>query len=53
MTIFEMREKMAHLQAAINADAQYLAEKASDPTVTMEDLQAKQSHMMRCRSALT
>ena len=45
MTIFEMREKMAHLQAAINADAQYLAEKASDPNVTMEDLQAKQSHM--------
>ncbi len=45
MTIFEMREKMAHLQAAINADAQYLAEKASDPTVSMEDLNAKQSHM--------
>ena len=45
MTIFEMREKMAHLQAAINADAQYLAEKASDPTVTMEDLNAKQAHM--------
>lgn len=45
MTIFEMREKMAHLQAAINADAQFLAEKASDPTVSMEDLNAKQSHM--------
>lgn len=45
MTIFEMREKMAHLQAAINADAQFLAEKASDPTVTMEDLNAKQAHM--------
>lgn len=45
MTIFEMREKMAHLQAAINADAQFLAEKASDPTVSMEDLNAKQAHM--------
>lgn len=45
MTIFEMREKMAHLQAAINADAQFLAEKASDPAVTMEDLQAKEAHM--------
>ena len=45
MTIFEMREKMAHLQAAINADAQFLAEKASDPTVSMEDLKAKEEHM--------
>ena len=45
MTIFEMREKMAHLQASINADAQFLAEKASDPTVSMEDLNSKQSHM--------
>ena len=45
MTIFEMREKMAHLQAAINADAQFLAEKASDPSTTMEDLNAKQAHM--------
>lgn len=45
MTIFEMREKMAHLQAAINADAQFLAEKASDPNTTMEDLNAKQAHM--------
>lgn len=45
MTIFEMREKMAHLQAAINADAQFLTEKASDPTVSMEQLQEKQDHM--------
>ena len=45
MTIFEMREKMAHLQAAINTDAQYLAEKAGDPTVSMEDLNAKQAHL--------
>jgi len=45
MTIFEMRQKMAELQAAINADAQFLAEKASDPTVSMEDLEAKQKHM--------
>lgn len=45
MTIFEMKEKMATLQASINADAQFLAEKASDPTVSMEDLNAKKAHM--------
>ena len=45
MTIFEMREKMATLQAAINADAQFLAEKASEPSIPMEDLQAKKAHM--------
>ena len=45
MTIFEMREKMAHLEAAINDDARFLSEKASDPSVSMEDLEAKQNHM--------
>jgi HK97 family phage major capsid protein len=45
MTIFEMREKMAHLQSAINADAAFLTEKASDPTVSMDELQEKQNHM--------
>ena len=45
MTIFELREKMATLQAAINADAQFIAEKAADPSVAMEEITAKQTHM--------
>lgn len=45
MTLFELREKMATLQSAINADAQFIAEKAADPSVPMEDISAKQAHM--------
>lgn len=43
-TLFELKEKMATMQAAINADAQWIAEKAADPTTTMEDIDAKTAH---------
>ena len=45
MTLFELREKMATLQSAINADAQFIAEKAADPSVPMEEITAKQAHL--------
>lgn len=44
-TLFELREKMATLQSAINADAQFIAEKAADPSVPMEEITEKQKHM--------
>lgn len=44
MTLFEIKEKMATLQAAIQADAEWIAEKAADPSVSMEDITAKKAH---------
>lgn len=44
MTLFEMKEKLATLNAAIKADADWIAEKAADPTVKMEDINAKTAH---------
>lgn len=44
MTLFEMKEKMATLQAAIAADAAWIAEKAADASVAMEDITAKKAH---------
>lgn len=44
MTLFELKEKMATLQAAINADAAWISEKAADPTVPMEEINAKKNH---------
>lgn len=43
-TLFELKEKMATMQAAINADAQWIAEKAADPTTPMADIDAKTTH---------
>ena len=44
MTLFELKEKLATLNAAIKADADWIAEKAADPTVPMEEIKAKTSH---------
>ena len=44
MTLFELKEKMAILKAAILSDASWLAEKAADPSVSKEDLDAKKAH---------
>lgn len=43
-TLFELKEKMAGMQEAIRADAEWLTEKAGDPTVKLEDLEAKETH---------
>jgi HK97 family phage major capsid protein len=43
-TLFDLKEKMATLSAQIAADAEYIAEKAADPTVSMEDINAKKIH---------
>lgn len=45
MTLFEMKEKLFDLKRERNGHAQYLAEKAADPTVKMEDIKEKQSKM--------
>ena len=44
VTLFDLKEKMATLQAQIAADAEWIAEKAADPTVSMEEINAKKSH---------
>ena len=44
MNLFEIKEKMATLKAAILADANWLAEKAADPAVPKEELDAKKAH---------
>lgn len=43
-TLFELKEKMAAMRAAINSDAEWLAENAGDPSVAMEEIEAKKSH---------
>lgn len=44
MTLFEIKEKMATMQSAIMADANWLSEKAADPTVTMDEINEKKAH---------
>lgn len=44
MTLFELKEKIATLNAAIEADAAWIAEKAADPTVKMEEITTKKAH---------
>ena len=44
MTLFEMKEQLATLGKQVAADATWIAEKAADPTVSMEDINAKKSH---------
>ena len=44
MTLFELKEKMATLDASINADAEWIAEKAADPSVAIDEINAKKSH---------
>jgi len=44
VTLFDLKEKMATLQAQIAADAEWIAEKAADPTTKMEEITAKKQH---------
>ena len=44
MTLFEIKEKMAMLKASILTDANWLAEKAADPSATQEEIEAKKAH---------
>ena len=44
MNLFELKEKMATLKAAILEDANWLAEKAADPATSKEDIEAKKAH---------
>jgi len=43
-TLFELKEKMATMQAAIAADAEWISEKAADPNIPMEEINEKKSH---------
>jgi len=44
MTLFELKEKLATMNAAIKADADWIAEKAADPTIPMDEINAKTTH---------
>lgn len=44
ITLFELKEKMATLGAAIAADAEWIAEKAANPETPMEEINAKKQH---------
>lgn len=44
MTLFELKEKLATLYAQIKADADWIAEKAADPAVLMDDINARAAH---------
>lgn len=44
VTLYDLKEKMATLQAQIAADAEWIAEKAADPSTEMKDITAKKEH---------
>lgn len=44
MTLYEYKEKLATLNAQISADANWIAEKAADPTIPMEEIKTKTAH---------
>ena len=44
ITLFELKEKMHTMRAAITADAEWIAEKAADAETSMEDIKAKEAH---------
>jgi len=43
--LFELKEKLAELTAAINADCDWIAEKAADPSTKMEEITGKEEHL--------
>ena len=43
-TLFELKEKMAELKASIKADAEWIAEKAADPSVKIDEINEKKAH---------
>ncbi len=44
VTLFDLKEKMATLNAQITADAEWIAEKAANPETEMKDINAKKDH---------
>ena len=44
MNLYDLKEKLATLNAAIAADASWIAEKAADPTIPMDEIKAKTTH---------
>lgn len=44
MTLFELKEKLTTLNAAIKSDADWIAEKAADPSVPIDEIKAKTAH---------
>ena len=44
VTLYDLKEKMATLQAQIASDAEWIAEKAADPATEMKDINAKKEH---------
>lgn len=44
ITLFDLKEKLATLNAAIASDAEWIAEKAADPATSMDDINAKKAH---------
>ena len=44
MTLFELKEKLATMNAAIKSDADWIAEKAADPAVSMDEIKTKTTH---------
>lgn len=42
--LYEIKEKMAYLKSAINEDSQWIAEKGADPSVKIEEINAKAAH---------
>lgn len=44
ITLYDLKEKLATLNAQISADANWIAEKAADPTVPMDEIKTKTAH---------
>lgn len=44
MNLYDLKEKLATLNAAIAADASWIAEKAADPTIPMDEIKTKTAH---------
>ena len=44
ITLFQLKEMMATLQATIAADSEWIAEKAADPNTSMEEINQKKIH---------
>ncbi len=44
ITLFELKERMATISAAIQEDAQWISEKAADPNTPMKEIEEKTAH---------
>ena len=44
VTLFELKEKMATMQASINADSDWIANKAAEASTSLEEINEKTEH---------